>query len=180
MSSIILVGLLKRHWLTILVAIFFSCLLFVKSNQNYTLQKNYNNLQKEYTSLVKAEKESQEKSERTLKETTEKLSAQYKQKELKYEKDYNDLLFKYSGVKSQLTSLQQTRSDIQTSLQAPDTSRETYLDYIARYDRVFGECVERYSEVAKSADELKLKNKLLNSNLDIIYTEINNLEQSTN
>ena len=63
-----------------------------------------------------------------------------------------------------------TTSEIRNNIRSTDVTRETIIEYVDKYEATFKECVNEYTEVAKDADKLVLINESLNSEIESIYT----------
>ena len=63
-----------------------------------------------------------------------------------------------------------TTSEIRNNIRSTDVTRETIIEYVDKYESTFKECVGEYTEMAADADKLVLINESLNSEIESIYT----------
>lgn len=143
----------------------------------YVLNNKVKSLKKEQENILIANQLAQEKANLKVKSMTLQYEKLSKEREENYEKELKNLNDQYSTTKSKLNSLQQSQSEIRSSVHSSSTSRETIIKYVDRYEDVFTECTGRLVEVASEADKRRLMIINLNEEIDNIYNILKEYKQ---
>jgi len=147
------------------------------SFQNYQLQNTINTLKNEKILIEQTREIEKQKAITIIAELSEKYRIESIEREKYYEEKYQQLLVDYSNTQSSVNRLYNTTAEIRNNIRSSDTSQETIIRYVDKYETVFKECVGEYTEVAADADKLVLKNQSLNSEIESIYALLEEYRQ---
>lgn len=164
-----LLSFIKKHFITLLLVILSISFIGYKSIQNYHLQSTVDKLEAEKIQLQQKQEIAKQKAINDINLITSKYNFQAQQREKEYAKEIQNLHRSSSDTSTKLNSLYVTTDTIKHNVYSPNTSRETIIRYVDKYQTVFNECTGELTKVAEDADRLVIENNKLNDEINSIY-----------
>ena len=140
------------------------------SFENYRLQNTIKTLNQEKIIVEQTRQLEKQKAINEIKNLSDRFQKESSEREKYYAEKYQEVLSNYKSTQSSVNGLYSTTSEIRNNIRSTDVTRETIIEYVDKYEATFKECVGEYTEMAADADKLVLINESLNSEIESIYT----------
>lgn len=140
------------------------------SFENYRLQNTIKSLNQEKIIVEQTRQLEKQKAINEIKNLSDRFQKESSEREKYYAEKYQEVLSNYKSTQSSVNGLYNTTSEIRNNIRSTDVTRETIIKYVDKYEATFKECVGEYTEMAADADKLVLINESLNSEIESIYT----------
>lgn len=160
----------RKHIGFLIVCIIVISLFAFMSFENYRLQNTIKSLNQEKIIVEQTRQLEKQKAINEIKNLSDRFQKESLEREKHYAKKYQEVLSNYKSTQSSVNGLYNTTSEIRNNIRSTDVTRETIIEYVDKYESTFKECVGEYTEMAADADKLVLINESLNSEIESIYT----------
>ena len=140
------------------------------SFENYRLQNTIKTLNQEKIIVEQTRQLEKQKAINEIKNLSDRFQKESSERENYYAEKYQEVLSNYKSTQSSVNGLYNTTSEIRNNIRSTDVTREEIVKYVDKYEATFKECVGEYTEMAANADKLVLINESLNSEIENIYT----------
>ena len=160
----------RKHIGFLIVCIVVVSLFTFMSFENYRLQNTIKTLNQEKIIVEQTRQIEKQKAINEIKNLSDRFQKESSEREKYYAEKYQEILSDYKSTQSSVNGLYNTTSEIRNNIRSTDVTRETIIEYVDKYEATFKECVEEYTKMAEDADKLVLINESLNSEIESIYT----------
>ena len=160
----------RKHIGFLIVCTVIVSLFAFMSFENYRLQNTIKTLNQEKIIVEQTRQIEKQKAINEIKNLSDRFQKESSERENYYAEKYQEVLSNYKSTQSSVNGLYNTTSEIRNNIRSTDVTREEIVKYVDKYEATFKECVGEYTEMAANADKLVLINESLNSEIENIYT----------